>query len=293
MPAVGFVYPDGSDVTFDQVRSGDVDIVKMGMSLPTLIEMSKERDPNRKPSTTELLVGTCEAYLKRRREYYINPQERAFSLAGTLHHAKLEQHSDDRHLLEEQLEGFDITGIVDLYDKKTKALIDYKNTGSYKCSQLLGMTYNKIPDPSGAKYKSSGKWGRKGSPKMIKQWYRDEGLADYGDWGWQLNWYRYLLEKKGYEVDNIYIQVTLRDGGLAVSRDRGLDRHIYLINVPKYDNETIEFKFLEARDALVKALKTDNLPQKCNDEQTWNGRKCEAFCEVRHLCPYNNRSVNG
>jgi hypothetical protein len=155
------------------------------------------------------------------------------------------------------------------------------------------MTYNKIPDPSGAKYKSSGKWGRKGSPKMIKQWYRDEGLADYGDWGWQLNWYRYLLEKKGYEVDNIYIQVTLRDGGLAVSRDRGLDRHIYLINVPKYDNETIEFKFLEARDALVKALKTDNLPQKCNDEQTWNGRKCEAFCEVRHLCPYNNRSVNG
>jgi len=293
MPAVGFVYPDGSDVTFDQVRSGDVDIVKMGMSLPTLIEMSKERDPNRKPSTTELLVGTCEAYLKRRREYYINPQERAFSLAGTLHHAKLEQHNDDRHLLEEQLEGFDITGIVDLYDKKTKALIDYKNTGSYKCSQLSGMTYNKIPDPSGAKYKSSGKWGRKGSPKMIKQWYRDEGLADYGDWGWQLNWYRYLLEKKGYEVDNIYIQVTLRDGGLAVSRDRGLDRHIYLINVPKYDNETIEFKFLEARDALVKALKTDNLPQKCNDEQTWNGRKCEAFCEVRHLCPYNNRSVNG
>jgi len=109
MGAVGFVYPDGSKVSFEQVKNGDVDIEKMGMSLPTLMEMSKERDPNRKPSTTELLIGTCEAYLKRTEEYYVNPQERAFSLAGTMHHAKLEQHNDDRHLLEEQLEGFDIT----------------------------------------------------------------------------------------------------------------------------------------------------------------------------------------
>ena len=64
MPAIGFLYPDGSKVSFEDVKKGDVDIVKMGMSLPTLIEMSKERDPNRKPSTTELLNGACESYLK-------------------------------------------------------------------------------------------------------------------------------------------------------------------------------------------------------------------------------------
>jgi hypothetical protein len=292
MPAVGFIYPNGDKVSFDDVKKGKVDVEKMGMTLPTLMEMSKERDVNRKPSTTELLIGTCEAYLKRREEYYINPQDRAFSLAGTMHHARLEQHSDDRHLLEEELEGFNITGIVDLYDKETNTLIDYKNTGSYKCSQLLGMTYNKIPCPSGAKYKSSGKWGKKGSPKMVKNWYRDEGLADYGDWGWQLNWYRYLLERKGQEVDKMYIQVTLRDGGIIVARERGLDRNIYLIEIPKYDDEVLEYKFLSARDKLVKALECDNLPEKCTTEQTWNGRKCEAFCEVRHLCPYNNGSIN-
>ena len=71
MPAIGFVYPNGDKVTFEDVRKGNVDIVKMGMSLPTLIEMSKERDPNRKPSTTELLTGTCESYLKRKKEYYL------------------------------------------------------------------------------------------------------------------------------------------------------------------------------------------------------------------------------
>ena len=149
----------------------------MGMSLPTLIEMSKERDPNRKPSTTELLNGACESYLKRTKEYYIDPQDRAFSLAGTMHHARLEQHEDERHMLEEKLEEFDITGIADLYDKDTNTLLDYKNTGSYKCAKLLGMTYKLIPDPSGARYKQAVN-GEKGSPKMIKQWYREEGLAD-------------------------------------------------------------------------------------------------------------------
>ena len=68
MGAVGFVYPNGDKVSFEDVKSGKVDILKMGMSLPTLLEMSKERDPNRKPSTTELLVGTCESYLKRTRD---------------------------------------------------------------------------------------------------------------------------------------------------------------------------------------------------------------------------------
>ena len=291
MAAIGFIYPDGSKVSFEDIREGKVDIIKMGMSLPTLIEMSKERDPNRKPSTTELLVGTCEAFLKRTEDYYIDPQDRAFSLAGTMHHARLEQHQDERHLLEESLEEFDITGIADLYDKENKILLDYKNTGSYKCSQLLGMNYRKVPDPSGAKYKVSGRWGKKGSPKMVKDWYRDEGLADYGDWGWQLNWYRYLLERKGYEVSSMYIQVTLRDGGLRVSQERGLDRNIYLIEIPKYDDNVLENKFLKARDNLVHALETDSLPVKCSVEETWNGRKCEMYCEVRHLCPHNNREI--
>jgi hypothetical protein len=293
VPAIGFIYPNGNTVSFEDVAKGEVDLLEMGMSLPTLIEMSKERDPNRKPSTTELLIGTCEAYLKRTMQYFVDPQDRAFSLAGTMHHAKLEQHTDERHLMEEKLEEFNITGIADLYDKKTKTLLDYKNTGSYKCAQLLGMTYKLIPDPSGAKYKSSGKWGKKGTPKMIKEWYRDEGLADFGDWGWQVNWYGYLLNKAGYDVDKMYIQVTLRDGGIAVARDRGLDKNIYLIELPKYDDEVLEHRFLKARDELVKALDTGNLPHKCSDEQTWNGRKCQSYCDVRNVCPYNNGSING
>jgi len=90
----------------------------------------------------------------------------------------------------------------------------------------------------------------------------------------------------------MYIQVTLRDGGLRVAQDRGLDKNIYLIEVPLYDDEVLENRFLKARDNLVRALETDNLPKKCTDEETWNGRKCQSYCEVRYLCPFNNGSVN-
>ena len=292
MRAVGFVYPNGDKVSFEDIKKGAVDIELMGMSLPTLLEMSKERDPNRKPSTTELLVGACEAYLKRTKDYHIDPQDRAFSLAGTLHHLKLEQGQDNRHLKEEALEEFDITGIADLYDKETKLLIDYKNTGSFKCAKLLGMTFEYVDDPSGERYKTSGKWGKKGSLKKVKHWYRDEEKADFVHWGWQVNWYRYLLEKQGHEVDKMYIQVTLRDGGLLAARNTGLDKNIYLIEVPKYDNEVLENKFIKAKNDLTYALETGNLPSKCTTEQTWDGRKCQSYCEVRHLCPYNNGSIN-
>ena len=54
----------------------------------------------------------------------------------------------------------------------------------------------------------------------------------------------------------------------------------------------LENKFFKSRDNLVYALETDNMPSKCTDEHTWNGRMCEMYCEVRHICPYNNGSEN-
>ena len=122
MPIKGFTYPDGEKIGIDKVVSGEVDVERMGIALPSLIQMTQERDPNRKPSTTELLNGTCQAYLERITDYYIDPQSRAFSLAGTLHHEKLENSASVLSRLESELplEHFGITGIVDLYDKETR-----------------------------------------------------------------------------------------------------------------------------------------------------------------------------
>ena len=141
MPLVGFKYPNGEKVSIENVSKGNVDIEKMGIALPALLYMAQQRDPNRKTSTTELLNGTCQAYLERTTDFYTDPQGSAFSLAGTLHHEKLEDSAEVLSSLHSELplEHYNITGIVDLYDEKNRTLIDYKNTGSYKVAQCLGL----------------------------------------------------------------------------------------------------------------------------------------------------------
>tara|TARA_R100001082_G_scaffold79992_1_gene47232 strand:- start:1041 stop:1931 length:891 start_codon:yes stop_codon:yes gene_type:complete len=293
MPLKGFVYPDGERVLKEDVIVGDVDVEKMGTSLPTLLHMSQDRDPNRKPSTTELIQGTCESYLRRTVDYYTHPNENAFSLAGTLHHLKLEKSSSISDRLESELtlETLGITGTIDLYDKKTKTLVDYKFSGSYKIAKCLGMQFKYIKHPTEV-YKRSGRWGKAGTPKRVKEFYIDKDTADLEDWGLQLNFYRYLLENNGYEVDNMFIQATVRDGGLQIARERGLTRNIYMIEVPYIHNDNIERIFLSKKDSLEKALTLGELPEVCSEQERWGGMKCESYCPVREVCPYNNKGDN-
>ena len=289
MPLIGFKYPDGSVVSLEDVANNNVDLSKMGVTLPTLIEMSSQRPVDRKPSTTELIDGTCQAYLKSTADYFESPDEQAFALSGTNHHALLEQSAltSVNQLTEISLEHDGITGTADLYDEKRKMLVDYKLSGSYKIAKALGLQPRHSFHPTEV-YLKSGRWGKAGSPRRVKEFYIDKNKADLEDWGWQLNFYRYLLEKNGYEVNSMYIQATVRDGGLQVATSRGVDRKIYMIEVPFINNEHLEARFIGKRDALSKALETKVLPSKCTDKETWNGVKCESYCSVKDVCPYVN-----
>jgi len=285
MPAIGFVYPDGEKILFKDCFNGCLDEVRMGVNIPMLKEMSKQRPANRKPSTTELLKGTLEAYLERTFDYYIDPQKRAFALVGTLQHAKLEGNTEKENAeILMEIEG--ITGIADLYDPKTKTLTDYKNTGSFKAAKVLGITYDVIDDPDGEVYKRSGKWGHAGQPKQVKFYYQDKNKAEFGDWAWQLNLYRMMIEKNGQTVEQMHILMIVRDGGLKVARERGIKNNIYLVEIPFIPNEQVFNKFIPKRDALLNALKTGKgLPQ-CTEEERWKGNKCKYYCEVAKYCPY-------
>lgn len=206
---------------------------------------------------------------------------------GTIHHLHLEsQELDDNAIQEEKLEGLDITGILDFYDKDTETLIDYKNTGSFKASKVLGMTHVMMPDPSGATYKKSGSWGAKGTFKQVKVFERNENLADFGDWLYQVNMYRYLLELKGHKVKAMKLQMNIRDAGTFTAIARGVDKNIYFVNIPVVDNDEIVSYFTAKRDELLKHLNSNTTPPKCTNEETWQGKKCEKYCEVRTLCPY-------
>lgn len=61
------------------------------LTLPTLTLMAEERKWNGIPSTTQLLNGTMMEFLKLTQPYTVDPDKRAFMLAGTKHHASLEE----------------------------------------------------------------------------------------------------------------------------------------------------------------------------------------------------------
>ena len=286
MSAIGFICPDNETIKFKNCFK-KCRMSERCMSVATLVAMSEQRAPNRPPSTTELLSGTCESYLKRTQDYFINPQDRAFAIMGTIHHLLLEQQEvGDNVLQEEQLEGLDITGILDFYDKESQTLIDYKNTGSFKAMRVLGIKNRLVPCPLGTRYKKSGKWGQKGTLKKVKEFYSDDNARDFGDWLYQVNMYRYMLELKGYKVKHMKLQMNIRDANTYSAKDRGINRNIYFVDIPFLDNDIIIPYFIEKRDRLLQHLKDKSTPPKCSDEETWGGKKCESYCEVRGLCPY-------
>tara|TARA_R100000149_G_C5871079_1_gene135062 strand:- start:584 stop:1453 length:870 start_codon:yes stop_codon:yes gene_type:complete len=289
MSIIGFICPDEETTTFKDCFE-HCRMSERCMSVATLKAMAEQRPNDRPPSTTELLSGTCESYLKRTEDYFIDPQERAFAIMGTIHHLNLEHNDlpEDKYLQEQKLEGFNITGILDFYDVETKTLIDYKNTGSFKAAKVLGLAHRLVPDPLGSKYKRSGKWGKAGTIKKVKEFYEDENLKDFGDWGFQVNMYRYLLEQQGHEVEHMKLQMNVRDAGTYSAKDRGVSRNIYFVDIPFIDNDILIPYFIDKRDRLLQHLSEKTLPEKCSDKETWEGNKCRNYCEVRHLCPHIN-----
>ena len=139
-----------------------------------------------------------------------------------------------------------ITGIPDLYDRKNKALYDYKISGSYAIA-------------------SAKETGKK-------------------EWTFQLNAYRIALEQNGYPVESMYIQAITRDGGLYTARQKGIE-NMEIIPVEFIsDNIILEF-YKEKYKALITAIETNQMPPPCSNEESWNGKKCKYYCPVLEYCP--------
>ena len=101
----------------------------------------------------------------------------------------------------------------------------------------------------------------------------------------QLNRYRLMLEKKGIAIGRMQLQVTVRDGGLAVAISRGVTRNTYRIQIRELDNEQVKkyFRFKEVN--LLRALSESGWNEPCNERESWEGRRCQNYCEVAVHCP--------
>ena len=203
---------------------------------------------------------------------------------------KLEKVAEKLNALsEEKLDGDD-TGILDLLVpdetiiEEAYALWDYKTSGSFKVAKALGLVAKKVPDPNGAVYKTSGKWGKAGDPKLITIFESDPTEVDMWEWEYQSNNYRIKIEDVGFPISRMFNQITVRDGGTLVAANRGITKNIYKIPIRRLPDKQVKEYFSMKREALLSFLSNGKYPPPCNSAESWNGRRCQGFCDVAEFC---------
>jgi hypothetical protein len=211
------------------------------------------------------------SFLKITKDYAIEPQGRAFALLGTVHHRRLQEKSDT--ISEKQVgKEAGVTGMFDLLEADPMnpnafIITDYKTWGSYKVMMVLGL--EKI-----------------GKGKEAQFTFSKPFPSDF-ETDMQLNYYRMQLEHLGVKISGMQVQATVRDGGLAVASSRGIDRNVYLIPIQRLPDEQISDYFQNKAGDLRKALAQGSWSWVCNEQESWNGRRCQDYCEVLEFCPKN------
>jgi len=244
------------------------------LSLPTLREVSNQREWTGKPSTTQLLRGTREAYLMLTKDYAIAPKSMMFALHGTHVHANLENGMSPDELGEQRLDDGISTGAFDYYDPVTKTLYDYKTYGSFVAASLMGLGSKKVLV---GHYKN-------GKPRYKTIITYDNPKHNF-DLAVQMNDYRMKLKKcLGIEVENMVCEVIVRDGNTYMATNRGITDNAYLVPVNKISDRWVERYMKKKASDLLKALETGVMPPPCKPHECWHGNKCSKFCAVAQYC---------
>lgn len=287
MGATKFVCPSGNKIPITTCL-GKCSNEQRCMFLPTLRAVAKSLDRNiKEPTVTELLCGTRETYLKKTTDYAVDPLQQIYALHGSAVHTINEGFTDGNILSEERLADDVTSGKFDLYgqiiDFSDKTLGDYKITSSYKLMRALG--YYKVDVPTGEVYKTGVK---KGQPKTRKEW-RIDGVRHILDWAIQLNYYRVLLEQRGFEVKDMKIQAFCRDFSLRIAAERNITKPLYIITINKISDHWIKLYMETKSKRLKEALENKKLPAACSSKERWNDRKCLDYCAVAENCEYGRK----
>lgn len=229
-------------------------------------------------------------YLKATRDYVIDPQDRAWAALGTSVHGKVSIHKYNRHVLaEEPLSDEEMKGTADALEADEQepgsfVLTDLKVWGSFKVAKALGVVQVDKPvldDKGEPVLLKSGK--NKGKPKTEKETTVDPTKADLLSESYQLNRYRCFFEKCGFPVSRMQIMTIPRDGNTYMAKNRGIDKNLYLIPVPFMpDAEVLDF-YRNLQAEIDEGFATGYV-RICNSFESWEGRKCNGYCEVAEQC---------
>jgi len=257
MPVAGFICPDEKTVLIEdclrECRLRDKFPTGRCKALPFLKRAGRDRHWNGKPSVTQILSGTREQFLKITRPYFINPFQKVAAIIGTNTHNVMYRLTESEYA-EETLYNQLVHGTYDVYDPDTKTLYDYKTWGAWKIAKAL-----------------SGN--------------DDEKAEALFEVVLQMNQYRILLKQKypQLEINSMAVQVISREVGLRQTKERGIVDAAPVILIPEI-NSSLVTRYQEIKsDCLNQAFVYDWAPP-CRARETWNGKKCEKYCEVRDIC---------
>lgn len=296
MPLVGFLCPDKQgtlmDDCLDECRLCDE--LEAGRCMPprTLrLIAAGSREWTGKPSVTQLLNGSRQSFLEIKKDYFVDPFERASAVLGTVGHSILESHIRAEELAEQQFELDGITGRIDYYTPTNGGtLYDTKIYGSWKCMQLMGLKeeWHEVQGPV-AVQRTARNVGKvqpvptaSGKPKKEKKIVKGEPDIWYETM--QLNMYRLMLEGAGYPCANMFIDLHVRDGKVQLAFGRGIEKPYYLLPVKRLPDAEVLGYFQRKRDVLLRALEYNRTPPACTDQECWSGRKCKGYCAVAQYC---------
>jgi len=286
-----FTCPDGGQTEIKFCLDGICRMESRCAPLPYLIRAGEFRMYKGHLSVTSCEIGTREFYLKHTVDFAIKPKTMVWAILGISTHKNLEVDKNDLFKTEFFMKYEGITGMTDLVEKQPNGdlwLIDNKVQGSYAVALALGIKYvgmkDVLDDAGNQIIASRGKYA--GSPKKVKSFERDASQAETLKYAKQLNFYKLAYEDmfQGQVVTRLMIFLIVRDGGLQIARERGITESEYYIEIPKLPGKEVRDYFEEKRVAGEEAMANKRLPSLCSAEETWNGRKCTGYCDVREAC---------
>ena len=295
MPVTNFICPDKIEIPIGDCIN-KCRLRQRCLTQPTLIKIAQSDRPLTEiPSTTQMLNGPLMEWLKHHTSYSIDPRSRAFALLGTSHHDQLNSVASGDNIGETRQRDGGMSGQPDLLEPDDNqpgsyVVTDYKTYGSYRVRKILGLVRKERYSETEV-YKVNSRYGKKGDPKRITYWMSDPVEVDMTSEQLQLNHYRLLCEAQGYSISRLQLQITVRDGGTVNARNNGIDDVIKLVEIPILpDSEVLGF-FEMRRDELNIAMTTGTMPRLCNAWESWDKRRCQAFCDVAKFCPQGQEEL--
>jgi hypothetical protein len=304
MPATAFVDAHGVAVPFAELEQS-YSAERWQMPLPLLKSLARQKRGYCDISVTELVGPPQVRVLRSRHEYALDPFDQVWAGFGTGLHKMLELKAEASAMTEKRLLAeFEVPtsdgsrrrvrlgGTVDHYsDEAGGTLTNYKCTTTYKAKKL-----------------------------------HDDGPAALPEWVAAENCYAYLWRLHGFAICKLRVCLLLKDWSMR-EREDAANKYlcskcgknhmrdskpgkehgafedksqviwypptpIFMLDLPLWAREETNRYILERLELHVNAdLCPDDKLAGCTEVETWNGRRCEHWCEVAHLCHQQRRSI--